>query len=126
MEPKSATVLIRYLLDQSVYYRWKLTVVDADLSLAQSKINGHNNGTPLSFNISDARERAKAIHDADIVISMLPPALHYLVAQDCVAYGKTCLRHLTWMNRCVNWKVKSTERACSFFVKWGSTRVSII
>jgi len=88
---KSATVLIRYLLDQSVYYRWKLTVVDADLSLAQSKINGHNNGTPLSFNISDARERAKAIHDADIVISMLPPALHYLVAQDCVAYGKNLL-----------------------------------
>lgn len=88
---KSATVLIRYLLSQSVFYHWRLTVVDADLLLAQSKINRHVNGTALSFNISDAGERAKAIRDADIVISMLPPALHYLVAQDCVSYGKHLL-----------------------------------
>lgn len=88
---KSATVLISYLLDRSDRCKWKLTVVDADLLLVQSKINGRPNGSALSFNISEAEERRHTISQADIVISMLPPALHYLVAQDCVAYSKHLL-----------------------------------
>lgn len=88
---KSATVLISYLLEQSVKHNWKLVVVDADLPLAQSKIKGHINGWALSFNINEAEERSNTIHQADLVISMLPPALHYLVAQDCVAHGKHLL-----------------------------------
>ncbi len=88
---KSATVLITYLLEQSETYNWKLVVVDADLSLALSKIKEHINGGALSFNINDAGERNRVISQSDIVISMLPPALHYLVAQDCVTHGKNLL-----------------------------------
>lgn len=87
---KSATVLINYLLEQSDRHNWKLLVVDADLPLAQSKIKGHINGAALSFNIHEAEERRNTINQANIVISMLPPALHYLVAQDCVV----CSKHL--------------------------------
>ncbi|MCH5719991.1 saccharopine dehydrogenase C-terminal domain-containing protein [Niabella hibiscisoli] len=88
---KSATVLINYLLEQSEIYNWKLVVVDADLSLALSKIKGHVNGSAMSFNINDATGREKVIGQSDIVISMLPPALHYIVAQDCVAHSKNLL-----------------------------------
>lgn len=35
---KSATVLIDYLLEQSITENWKLDIVDADLKLVQSKI----------------------------------------------------------------------------------------
>jgi len=88
---KSATVLINYLLGQSDRCKWKLIVVDTDLPLVQSKIKGHINGSALSFNINEAEERRNTISQADIVISMLPPALHYLVAQDCVVHGKHLL-----------------------------------
>ncbi|MGC4233732.1 MAG: saccharopine dehydrogenase C-terminal domain-containing protein [Niabella sp.] len=88
---KSATVLINYLLAQSAPCKWTLTVVDADLQLARSKINAHPNALALSFDINNNEERVKVISHADIVISMLPPALHYIVAQDCIAFRKNLL-----------------------------------
>ena len=88
---KSATVLISHLLERSALCKWTLTVVDADLSLAQSKISAHPNAFALSFNIYNNEERIKVINSADIVISMLPPSLHFIVAQDCVAFGKNLL-----------------------------------
>ncbi len=88
---KSATVLITYLLEKSEHYQWKIVVADADLALALSKIKGHVNGSALSFNVHEADERGKWISRSDLVISMLPPALHYPVALDCVVYGKHLL-----------------------------------
>ena len=88
---KSATVLIDYLLENAQTERWQLIVVDADLELAKSKIGDSPHGAAVSFDINDQGERKKYIHEAHIVISLLPPALHYLVAQDCVAQGKNLL-----------------------------------
>ena len=81
---KSATVLIDYLLQNAEKENWQLTLVDADLQLAQSKIGSSSFGTPLSFDIKNDSERKQNIGQSDIVISLLPPALHYIVAQDCV------------------------------------------
>ena len=81
---KSATVLIDYLLENAEKENWQLTVVDADLQLARSKIGNSSYGLPLSFDIKNDTERKKNIEQSDIVISLLPPALHYIVAQDCV------------------------------------------
>ena len=78
---KSATVLIDYLLSGSSAGNWKLTVVDADLSLANEKINGHQNGKAVSFDINDAKQRAGYIKQHDIVVSLMPPALHFLIGQ---------------------------------------------
>ncbi len=36
-------------------------------------------------------QRGNVVQMADIVISLLPPALHYLVARDCLLYGKHLL-----------------------------------
>jgi saccharopine dehydrogenase-like NADP-dependent oxidoreductase len=88
---KSATVLIGYLIKNSLEENWKLTVVDADLKLAQSKIGNAIRASAVSFDIRNADERIKHIKHADIVISLLPPALHYLVAQDCVNCNKNLL-----------------------------------
>lgn len=88
---KSATVLIDYLLKNAEKENWQLTLVDADLQLAQSKIGGSSSGTPLSFDIKNDSERKKNIGQSDIVISLLPPALHYIVAQDCVELKKDLL-----------------------------------
>ena len=88
---KSATVLIDYLLKNALAEDWTVTVVDANLALAQSKIGNALGGEALSFDINDAIERGKHIQNADIVISLLPPALHILVAQDCISYKKNLL-----------------------------------
>ena len=88
---KSATVLIDYLLENAEKENWQLTVVDADLQLARSKIGNSPYGLPLSFDIKNDTERKENIERSDIVISLLPPALHYIVAQDCVELKKDLL-----------------------------------
>ena len=48
---KSATVLIDYLLENSIIENWKIVVVDADLKLAQTKIGGAQRAMAISFDI---------------------------------------------------------------------------
>lgn len=88
---KSATVLIDYLLENSVLEDWKIIVADSNLSLAKSKISGSSRADAVSFDINNPEEREKYIRNADIVISLLPPALHYIVAKDCVKFEKNLL-----------------------------------
>ncbi len=88
---KSATVLIDYLLENAASENWKVAVADADLKLVQSKIGHSPRATALSFDIMDTAERSTHIRQADIVISLLPPALHSEVAKDCVKYHKHLL-----------------------------------
>ena len=88
---KSATILIDYLLEHSVLEDWKLIVVDADLSLAKSKTDHSSRASAVSFDINNADERSIHIRNADIVISLLPPALHFLIAKDCLKYEKNLL-----------------------------------
>jgi saccharopine dehydrogenase-like NADP-dependent oxidoreductase len=88
---KSATVLIDYLLGLALAENWIVTVVDANLELASSKIGHALGGMAVSFDINDAAQRRIHIAEADIVISLLPPTLHALVAQDCVTHRKSLL-----------------------------------
>lgn len=88
---KSATVLIEYLLENASAEGWHVTVVDATISLAKEKTAGSSNGTPLSFDILNDVIRKEQIQKADIIISLLPPTLHFLVAKDCVAFKKKLL-----------------------------------
>lgn len=88
---KSATVLIDYLLGVAEEEGWRLTLVDANLELAQEKIHSHPKGKAVSFDITNDKQRAGYIEQADIVISLMPPALHFLIAKDCLHYKKNLL-----------------------------------
>jgi saccharopine dehydrogenase-like NADP-dependent oxidoreductase len=88
---KSATVLIDYLLENAITENWKLAVVDSDLKLAQSKVSHSQRASAFSFDINDPEERGRHIRHADIVISLLPPALHYTVAKDCIKFHRNLL-----------------------------------
>ena len=88
---KSATVLIDYLIENSITENWKVVVVDADLKLAQSKIGSSQRATAVSFDINDNAERSKHIRHSDIVISLLPPTLHIKVAESCIEAKKNLL-----------------------------------
>ena len=88
---KSATFLIDYLLKEIKKNDWHLMVCDADLDLANSKIRSAENAEAVSINVKDENARKKLVASAEIVISMLPPTLHFLIAKDCVEFGKDLL-----------------------------------
>ncbi|NII26863.1 saccharopine dehydrogenase [Pseudoflavitalea sp. X16] len=84
---KSATCLIEYLIKTVQENEWQLHVVDSNLDLALSKTNLAARTRAYAINVEDDVARYSLITIADIVISLLPPSLHYLVAKDCVAEG---------------------------------------
>lgn len=88
---KSATVLIRYLGGITAKKNWICTVADQDLNTLNSKIKGYPNLRAAALSIEDETARQGLIKAADIVISLLPPGLHFLVAKDCVALKKNLL-----------------------------------
>ena len=85
---RSASSLIKYLLEKSESENLHLTIGDLSLELAQKKTNHHKNATAIALNILDEVPRKAQIQKADIVISMLPAHMHIQVAKDCVAFKK--------------------------------------
>lgn len=88
---KSATVLIKYLGGVCGEKNWTCTVADQDMNAIQLKIKGFPQLQAAAIQIDDEIARQGLIKAADIVISLLPPNLHYLVAKDCVALKKHLL-----------------------------------
>lgn len=81
---RSSPTLIKYILEESEKNNWLIKVADLSLELGESRINGHINGKAIVFDVLNSQQREEEIKTADIVVSMLPPALHISVAVDCV------------------------------------------
>lgn len=88
---KSATSLIRYLIDECIERDWRLTVAENNLELALSKIGRVPQASAVQLNVTDEAERDALVSAADVVISLLPPSLHYLVALSCLRKDKHLL-----------------------------------
>jgi saccharopine dehydrogenase (NADP+, L-glutamate forming) len=88
---KSATCLIDYLGKCCDENNWKLWVCDSNISLAESKTKNFSSAEAISFDVSNDDKRHEFISKSDLVISMLPPALHFLVAKDCLQSSKNLL-----------------------------------
>jgi saccharopine dehydrogenase-like NADP-dependent oxidoreductase len=84
----SSSTLIKYLLDHSEQYDWKLRIGDVSKETAEKKINSHKNGTAFIFDINNESQRDDEVKKSDIVISMLPAKMHTLVAKCCIKYKK--------------------------------------
>ena len=85
---RSASSLIRYLLEKSDAENLHVTIGDLSYELAEKKTHQHHNATAIQLDIFDEYQRKSAIEKADIVISMLPAHLHIEVAKDCIAFKK--------------------------------------
>ncbi|MEI8142180.1 MAG: saccharopine dehydrogenase C-terminal domain-containing protein [Chitinophagia bacterium] len=85
---KSATVLIQYLQQKAVENDWYVVLADGDEAAAKNKWNNAPNGTALGINIENEIDRQNLVQNADIVVSMLPAQLHFLVAKDCLYFEK--------------------------------------
>jgi saccharopine dehydrogenase-like NADP-dependent oxidoreductase len=85
---RSASSLIKYLLDKSETEKLHITIADLSLELAAKKANNHTNATGIQFDINNEAQRYEEISKADIVISMLPAHMHIEVAKDCITFKK--------------------------------------
>lgn len=88
---RSSSALINYLLNNATNYDWSVTVADANLKLARHKVKDHPKGIATELDVADELPRHNLVSAADLVISLLPPSLHYEVAKDCLRFEKNLL-----------------------------------
>lgn len=81
---KSSTYLIDFLADSCIGKKRILILADLDLELAKSKLKNRTGTRAEELDSSDAEKRKSLISSADVVISMLPPSLHPVIAKDCL------------------------------------------
>lgn len=85
---RSASSLIKYLLEHAVKEDWFITVGDVSIELVKQKTEGYTNVKAIKFDINNEAQREEEIKRADLVISMLPAFMHLNVAMDCVRLKK--------------------------------------
>jgi len=85
---RSSGALINYLLDMAAGGQLEITVADVTEELAGSKTRGHPNARSIAFDVNNKEQRESEVKNADIVISLLPPHLHQLLARECLSEGK--------------------------------------
>ena len=88
---KSATVLIDYLGKITLQKQWIFTVADVNEQVILAKTSGMPHIQAKAIQIEEEESRKALIEAADVVISMLPPTLHHLVAKDCLLLRKHLL-----------------------------------
>lgn len=85
---RSATSLIKYLLEKSQSENLFITIGDKSEESAQKFTQGHPRAKGIKLDVFDALQRSSAIQEADIVISMLPARFHIEAAKDCIKFKK--------------------------------------
>jgi len=85
---KSASSLIKYLLDKSEKEKLCITIGDISIEAAKKITTNHPKAKAIQLDVFEVNQRKKAVQKADIVISMLPARFHIEVAKDCIEFGK--------------------------------------
>ncbi|MBS1614504.1 MAG: saccharopine dehydrogenase NADP-binding domain-containing protein [Bacteroidetes bacterium] len=88
---KSTSWLIKFLLDESKSNKWHITVMDGNEAAIAEKIGQHPNATAAPIDIHNVMERQALVRNADLVLSLMPPQLHILLAHDCLQFGKNLI-----------------------------------
>jgi len=87
---RSSIYLIQYLIQQRIENNWRIKIADMSVQLVQEKIGGTDlpNVEAVAISIEDEKERMQLITWADIVISIMPPVFHDVIADDCLRLKK--------------------------------------
>jgi len=85
---KSATVLIDFFKEVTIAKEFSVIVADYDLAVVQEKVGSHYWVQAVQIDIKKDDARKALVQSADVVVSLMPPALHHLIAMDCIEYKK--------------------------------------
>lgn len=87
---KSSSHLIDYMLSNAKQ-KWRVIIMDSNPEMIAEKLAGHPKGEAAVIDIKDESARQALVKQADIVLSLMPPDLHYLLAKDCIKYKKNLI-----------------------------------
>lgn len=82
----SSSSLIKYLLTHAAKEKWIVTVADANEAAAKAKVGKSKLGKTLALNIENKEALELAIKNSALVVSLLPPTLHPVVAKICIKH----------------------------------------
>jgi saccharopine dehydrogenase-like NADP-dependent oxidoreductase len=116
---KSATVLIDYLIAEAESNNWKFIVADSNREQILLKTNNSKYAEAVQLDVTNEGERSALIQRAHVVISMMPPALHFLVAKDCVEYRKHLLTASYLDDKMKSLKDEISNRKLLFIAEMG-------
>ena len=85
---KSSIYLVEYILTHAQRNKWKVIVADGDAAAIKEKTGGNKHAEAAVIDITDATAREALVKRADIVVSLMPPHLHLLLAKDCLKHKK--------------------------------------
>lgn len=89
---RSASSLVKYLMEHAAEQHWTLTVAERDLAQARKLVQGHGSAaTVVELDATNAEARAALIEKHDLVISMLPHFMHMDVLRDCLRLKKNVI-----------------------------------
>src|SRR5688572_3166330 len=88
---RSSPSLISYLLTEAARHDWKVIVGDADFLSARNRIQESSRIEIIEFNVANKELSMAVVEQSDIVISLLPAALHPEVAMYCLVMKKHLL-----------------------------------
>ena len=116
---KSATVLIEYLIRQAQHQQWQISIVDQNEDLVRSKIGQSKFAKAVSLDIKQEKQRKELISSSDLIISLLPPTLHYIVAEDCLEFGKHLLTASYVDAKILNLRAEVAQKNVLFLCEMG-------
>lgn len=87
---KSSTYLIDCLLKASYkkQNKWNVVIADSDERALTLRVQDYLHTEIAVLDIMQESRRQSLVRKADIVVSLMPPHLHILLAKDCLQFGK--------------------------------------
>ena len=85
---RSSISLIKYLLAEKESNNFKITISDFALEFPFNTIFPQLKAKYLRADLSNENEIANLVKEADLVISLLPPAMHLAVVKQCIIFAK--------------------------------------
>ena len=116
---KSSTCLIKYLLQHAVSSKWSVTVADGNAKAISEKIGDSPHAKAAVCDITSKSERQALVKEADIVLSLMPPQLHALLAADCLEFGKNLITSSYLSPEIKEMDAKAKERGLLFMCEMG-------
>ena len=83
---RTAASLVSYLKELAVEKNWEITVADQSLELAKQRAGDHPQVKAIRFDVFNDEQRETEVSEANVVISLLPEALHIHLVKDCIRY----------------------------------------
>jgi saccharopine dehydrogenase-like NADP-dependent oxidoreductase len=88
---RSSSSQIQYLVEHAPTSQWHVTVGDVSVDIARQRIGTGSPAEAVQFDMNDGESGRSIIGAADIIVSLLPPKFHPLVAVRCLEAGKHLL-----------------------------------